>query len=379
MTRAVRYLAGLAGSGATAATLRPPRRPIGQRSQTARGLPGDTAAGPFGEHVSSLEGAAGLFEHVQEHPATRSLVAQFPGEDAAGGPAAGRSAARGPRPPVGPATSESLASAGAPTRSKVPSAPLSPAIAPPSRKTAPPPAAATPPPTTGAPPPAAATPPPRKTAPPPDAATPPPAAGAPLHALGRFASDPPHAALRARAALPPGVGSPGETPGPPRPPAIAASAPGRGPVPGSLGASWLNAPWGAPVAPPPTIEAGADSAGAVRNPDTGAPSTARAHAPVAQTSGQATPATATLAPTPTVGAHADRSQADRDGARRPRVSVGTIEVTVEAPRSERRDRQGASPAKPAPVRPRPASELSSRVSGNRLREGRRRWYGTAQG
>ena len=64
----------------------------------------------------------------------------------------------------------------------------------------------------------------------------------------------------------------------------------------------------------------------------------------------------------------------------PRVSIGTIDVTVLPP---------APPAPPAPgIRPpaqaargwtRPPSLLAATAGAGRLRDGLRRWYGTAQG
>jgi hypothetical protein len=68
------------------------------------------------------------------------------------------------------------------------------------------------------------------------------------------------------------------------------------------------------------------------------------------------------------------------GSGRPRVSIGTIEVTVVPPAS------AALPAAeirlPAPAVPawsRPASLLAGNAGAGWMRDGLRRWYGTAQG
>ncbi len=62
--------------------------------------------------------------------------------------------------------------------------------------------------------------------------------------------------------------------------------------------------------------------------------------------------------------------------RPPRVSIGTIEVTVLAPAPP------ASHAVPPPLARSPIERPSARAAdagGRRLQDGLRRWYGTAQG
>ena len=61
-----------------------------------------------------------------------------------------------------------------------------------------------------------------------------------------------------------------------------------------------------------------------------------------------------------------------------RVSIGTIEVTVVPPPAPA-VRDVATPAQTARSRPRAGSALAVRPGSDRLRDGLRRWYGTAQG
>lgn len=197
-------------------------------------------------------------------------------------------------------------------------------------------------------------------------------------------------------------------------------------VSGRVPVSWSDPLWGAPVALPPTIgpaPAAGDTGGrsdahgprasiaplsppepvdpsaAVRNGGREipiAPDDARAKraepsalAPVrVPTSGEqpaaaprdlrppaptAPPSIEHRAPNPEYGGR------ERRPARSSRVSIGTIEVTV-VPTPTSATEQIAAPSIPR-SRPRTPSSLhaSASTGADRLREGRRRWYGTAQG
>jgi hypothetical protein len=84
------------------------------------------------------------------------------------------------------------------------------------------------------------------------------------------------------------------------------------------------------------------------------------------------------APEDRYDAYGDTSRAERRLTRPARVSIGTIEVTVvSAPEPAAPTHPVAAPAPQARRRPRPPSQLAA--GADRLREGRRRWYGTAQG
>lgn len=68
-----------------------------------------------------------------------------------------------------------------------------------------------------------------------------------------------------------------------------------------------------------------------------------------------------------------------DGTNRPRVSIGTIEVTVVPPEPPARAPQILPAAQPVPGRSRPPAPPAGSAGAGRLRDGLRRWHGTAQG
>lgn len=67
------------------------------------------------------------------------------------------------------------------------------------------------------------------------------------------------------------------------------------------------------------------------------------------------------------------------GPRPTRLSIGTIEVTVVSPAPAGAAHETRATTQAARSRPRPPSLLAANVGADRLREGLRRWYGTAQG
>jgi hypothetical protein len=72
------------------------------------------------------------------------------------------------------------------------------------------------------------------------------------------------------------------------------------------------------------------------------------------------------------------SQRPRD-TRPSQVSIGTIEVTVVPPTAPAAGLETRPPSRAARDRSRPASLLAANAGTDRLRDGVRRWYGTAQG
>lgn len=137
--------------------------------------------------------------------------------------------------------------------------------------------------------------------------------------------------------------------------------------------SWADPRWALPAELPvtPTRK---DSGGAVPLPEpaqsTGQPSTDQrqrvpdlmpAPASASGTTGPASPA----------GPDAGHGQDRRLGSRPAQVSIGTIEVTVVPPAAPRQP--------PGRDRPRPVSPLPASPPADRLRDGIRRWHGTAQG
>jgi hypothetical protein len=82
------------------------------------------------------------------------------------------------------------------------------------------------------------------------------------------------------------------------------------------------------------------------------------------------------APAGTPGPDPARPRPQPGGTGRAQVSIGTIEVTVVPPARPEATRS-APPT--APGRSRPASLLASGPGTDRLRDGLRRWHGTAQG
>jgi hypothetical protein len=66
------------------------------------------------------------------------------------------------------------------------------------------------------------------------------------------------------------------------------------------------------------------------------------------------------------------------GERQARVSIGTIEVTVTPPASAP-PATAFPPPQPPPPPSGPPSSLTGSPAADRLRDGLRRWYGTAQG
>ncbi|HUA27937.1 MAG TPA: hypothetical protein VMC03_03565 [Streptosporangiaceae bacterium] len=81
----------------------------------------------------------------------------------------------------------------------------------------------------------------------------------------------------------------------------------------------------------------------------------------------------------------DGLSGERSVPARARLSIGTIEVTVAPPAASPAAGAAAQPARPGPAsarvqsRPRPPSLLASGPGAERLRDGLRRWHGTAQG
>jgi hypothetical protein len=134
------------------------------------------------------------------------------------------------------------------------------------------------------------------------------------------------------------------------------------------------APRGVPSAePPPTVSpAPAMSASTSLSP-------ARSGRPRPNADPASMPEPPDLAP-PAAAAMASRPGQGRDSAPRPRrsateppmVSIGTIEVTVAGPPS-------SLPAVPPPPAPQWSAPPPARAGDDQLRNGRRRWYGIAQG
>jgi hypothetical protein len=154
------------------------------------------------------------------------------------------------------------------------------------------------------------------------------------------------------------------SPGAPRPPA-----------------SWEDPLWLMPVEVPPATWRGAATDGKAL----AVPLRPTAAAEGAPPGGQ--PAVRDLLPPPGQATWPGAPRGQAPGARRQpsrettraRLSIGTIEVTVAAPGSPARTQQ-VPPASPPPGgrsrRPSPAAGMSG---ADRLRDGLRRWYGTAQG
>jgi hypothetical protein len=189
-------------------------------------------------------------------------------------------------------------------------------------------------------------------------------------AAAAAAGAPALAALTAAAATP-------VAPAPAGPTAIAPAGGAAGPPAAGPGAprSWADPVWNAP-APlplPPGTSGGTDHA---RDQDVAAatPSIRPAAAEDSRSSRE-----------PGRDPGDGRSLA-RSGPARARVSIGTIEVTVlPQPADTAAPAAGQRPARPVPaatpgnVRPRPPSLLASGPGAERLRDGLRRWHGTAQG
>jgi hypothetical protein len=147
--------------------------------------------------------------------------------------------------------------------------------------------------------------------------------------------------------------------GDPRPPGDAA--PGQLPLP----TSWADPPWDRPVEPPRTTGDGGTHA--------------RPAGPAAQRD---------LLPPPAQDPWS-RGRPGRDpaggphpwdfAAKRARVSIGTIEVTVLPPVPAPPSQPIRPAVQPARGRTRPPSLLAASTGADRLRDGLRRWHGTAQG
>jgi hypothetical protein len=78
---------------------------------------------------------------------------------------------------------------------------------------------------------------------------------------------------------------------------------------------------------------------------------------------------------PLLPAH-PRSAPRSEGTRQAQVSIGTIEVTVVP--AAKPSMAEIPPAKPV-IRSRPPALIATGPGADRRRDGRRRWYGTAQG
>jgi hypothetical protein len=178
---------------------------------------------------------------------------------------------------------------------------------------------------------------------------------------GRSGTDRPSAAALATA---PTGGSQPPHPGPLPPPSdsrpLGETTWGRSPT------SWADPLWHAPVELPPTIDAGPATSG---TPSQVGPAALRDLAP---------PSAPVPGPTGLPGQDPGGSGQQPGGANRARVSIGTIEVTVVPPSSPAAAHEAGAAAQAARGRTRPPSLLTAGSGAARLRDGLRRWYGTAQ-
>ncbi|MGO9902630.1 MAG: hypothetical protein ACLP0J_23755 [Solirubrobacteraceae bacterium] len=108
----------------------------------------------------------------------------------------------------------------------------------------------------------------------------------------------------------------------------------------------------------------------------------RVPAPASASAGELSPL-ATLAgrPSETFGMDRGGLRNEPPAQRRASVSIGSIEVTVVSPSATTPPSHlaGSAAATAARSRPRPATWAAAQYGIDRLRDGRRRWYGTAQG
>jgi hypothetical protein len=141
--------------------------------------------------------------------------------------------------------------------------------------------------------------------------------------------------------------------------------------------SWADPVWALPIELPGSDARGAGQAGGPA--PTSATGTSQASSPAAHAAEAILQPAAAPALGPTHGTRPGQSDASS-----PRVSIGTIEVTIVAPPAQQ-PAPGA-PALPgrqqehtAPTWSRPPSLLTASRRSDRLRSGLRRWHGTAQG
>ena len=171
---------------------------------------------------------------------------------------------------------------------------------------------------------------------------------------------------RAPADTPPATAIPPSAPPPSAPPPTA--------IPARIPSSWSDPLWGAPAAaiagppitdsPPPRSD-GKRPADAVTSPQA-------AQAPALRPPEPSDPPSAAPA-----SPQRDHPRPERAAGERPRLSIGTIEVVVAPPQPDPRGRTSGQP--PAPAAGPIASPSALSAGAARLRSGRRRWYGIAQG
>ena len=138
-------------------------------------------------------------------------------------------------------------------------------------------------------------------------------------------------------------------------------------MPGRLPSSWADPAWNEPVAVPGTGPVPHDK---LPSRELLPPQELAGHPDPAVPSGPGLGGPGPGGPGP------GGAGSDAQGTRAPRVSIGAIEVTVVPPARPER----IQPAPPPPRRlPRPASLLTGNAGADRLRDGLRRWHGTAQG
>ena len=132
--------------------------------------------------------------------------------------------------------------------------------------------------------------------------------------------------------------------------------------------SWTDPLWGAPVEVPPAVSARPRE----RAGDTARSAGTAALGALVPSSGQAPQGNERPDP------HPGRERREPHGAPQPRVSIGTIEVTVVPPAPPPGHPQDGG-ALPLPGRQGAPSLLAAGPGAERLRDGLRRWHGTAQG
>ncbi len=156
--------------------------------------------------------------------------------------------------------------------------------------------------------------------------------------------------------------------------AIPPSAPPPTAIPARIPSSWSDPLWGAPAAaiagPPTSFSPPPRSDG--RRPADAVMSPQAAEAPALRPPEPSDPPSAASA-----SPQRDHPRPERAAGERPRVSIGTIEVVVAPPRPDPRGR--TSGQLPAPAAGPMASPSALSAGAARLRNGRRRWYGIAQG
>jgi hypothetical protein len=131
---------------------------------------------------------------------------------------------------------------------------------------------------------------------------------------------------------------------------------------------WTDPLWGAPVELPPAVSARPLQ----RAGDTTQSAGTAASGALLPSSGQAQQGNDRPGP------HTVRERRRQHGVPEARVSIGTIEVTV-VPPAPQPGHPEDGPARPRPGRQGAASLLAVGPGAERLRDGLRRWHGTAQG